>query len=100
MDDERELRERSETIDSGDDIEDTEWASDDRLVSCGYVGDNLDGQRSPRFAPTVQAAWDMARLIADLEHCETDATPTAGVLYAELCGVSRGVGKSPKTGAI
>jgi hypothetical protein len=42
----------------------------------------------------------MAKLIADLEHCEYDATPTAGVLYAELCGVSRGVGKSPNTGAI
>jgi hypothetical protein len=56
MDDERELRERSEINDSGDDIEDTEWASDERLVSCGYVGDNLDAQRSPRFAPMVQAA--------------------------------------------
>jgi hypothetical protein len=99
IEDEREDRlELSETIDSGDDMDDTEFASEERRARRKPWGDTFACHLSVDCAAETDEMCDIAKPI-DGRLSMQDAALTAGVLYPVLCGVSFGVGRRPSAGA-
>jgi hypothetical protein len=93
IEEERDDRDESETIDSGEDAVETELAREERRArQYGCGDDDTDtGRRSRHCMLNAVLACDMAMPIAPhLPSC--DAAPTAGVQNPVDCGVRRGVG--------
>lgn len=102
--DEREVKDKSETMDSGEDMVEMELASEDRRAGqkfCGDVDRVVAGKRSRCWAAAlVTPTWAMAKPIALLLPRIWDAALAAGVHIPLDCGVNRGVGRRPSVGAI
>jgi hypothetical protein len=81
IEEEREIRDESETIDSGEDAVETEFASDERRVKW-LIGDEIaeGGHRSRDWVAMVHEACAMAKPIEEPFPRRQEAALTAGVL--------------------
>lgn len=99
IEDERETREESDTIDSGEDAVETELASDERRVT-QLIGEDIPdgGHLSVDCTAIVIDAWAIARPIDELLLRSEGPVPAAGVPSPLAWGVKRGVGRRPTAG--
>jgi hypothetical protein len=89
--------EESETIDSGEDMDETEFANDDRRWETYDWGEDVCHLSLIWDAQTLDACAMAKTMEEDLSM--QDAALTAGVLNP-VWGVSRGVGRRPRAGAL